>query len=390
GSEAAYRGFAHGAALQQQQAHQAEAAQLGLKSGLAGRIREVWAHNLEHEMVLLRQLITKYPYVSMDAEFPGIVARPIGNFENKASYHYQTLRCNVDLLKPIQLGITIWTADGELPPQQPDPSLFPKLPNNLVVCPCTWSFNFRFSLDHDMYAEGSIELLKKAGLDFAKHQEQGIDLNAFGAALTTSGLTFVDDVNWLSFHSGYDFGYLVKLLTNAPLPENESEFRDLVNIYFPKLWDIKFLLRHAQRTLAPQNRLSPTASTVINTLGQKSGLQDLAEELGCVRQGAAHTGGSDAWLTGSVFWAMRNKIFDGHAPLELADQIYGLHGVGPPASAAFRDEFLQSQGHQTPQTNGALNFHTGHTPTTHQAPSTPTTSHAAISGGVFGNFQYAK
>ncbi|KAH0316716.1 ribonuclease H-like protein, partial [Aureobasidium melanogenum] len=272
GSEAAYRGFAHGAALQQQQAHQAEAAQLGLKSGLAGRIREVWAHNLEHEMVLLRQLITKYPYVSMDAEFPGIVARPIGNFENKASYHYQTLRCNVDLLKPIQLGITIWTADGELPPQQPDPSLFPKLPNNLVVCPCTWSFNFRFSLDHDMYAEGSIELLKKAGLDFAKHQEQGIDLNAFGAALTTSGLTFVDDVNWLSFHSGYDFGYLVKLLTNAPLPENESEFRDLVNIYFPKLWDIKFLLRHAQRTLAPQNRLSPTASTVINTLGQKSGL----------------------------------------------------------------------------------------------------------------------
>lgn len=64
-SEAAYRGFAHGAALQQQQAHQAEAAQLGIKPGLAGRIREVWAHNLDHEMVLLRQLITKYPYVSM-------------------------------------------------------------------------------------------------------------------------------------------------------------------------------------------------------------------------------------------------------------------------------------------------------------------------------------
>lgn len=407
GSEAAYRGFAHGAALQQQQAHQAEAAQLGIKSGLAGRIREVWAHNLEHEMALLRQLITKYPYVSMDAEFPGIVARPIGNFENKASYHYQTLRCNVDLLKPIQLGITIWTAEGELPPQQPDPSVFDRLPNNLVVCPCTWSFNFRFSLQDDMYAEGSIELLKKAGLDFQKHQDQGIDLEAFGALLTSSGLTFVDDVNWLSFHSGYDFGYLIKLLTNAPLPTNESEFRDLVNIYFPKLWDIKFLLRHAQRTLAPQNRLSPTASAVINTLGQKSGLQDLAEELGCVRQGAPHTGGSDAWLTGSVFWAMRSKIFDGHAPSELADQIYGLHGVGPPASAAFRDEFLQSQGHQTPQTNGSLNFHTGHTPTTHQAPSTPTTSHAAISGtpgpshfsqhgsltpvgGVFGNFQYAK
>lgn len=64
-SEAAYRGFAHGAALQQQQAHQQEAAQLGLKSGAAARIRDVWAGNFEAEMVILRELITKYPYVSM-------------------------------------------------------------------------------------------------------------------------------------------------------------------------------------------------------------------------------------------------------------------------------------------------------------------------------------
>lgn len=64
-SEAAFRGFAHGAALQQQQAHQAEAAQMGIKTGVAGRIREVWRSNLDQEMVLLRQLITKYPYVSM-------------------------------------------------------------------------------------------------------------------------------------------------------------------------------------------------------------------------------------------------------------------------------------------------------------------------------------
>lgn len=283
--------------------------------------------------------------------------------------------------------------------------------NNLMLVPCTWSFNFRFSLEEDMYAEGSIELLKKAGLDFRKHQESGIDLNAFGAALTSSGLTFMEDVNWLSFHSGYDFGYLIKLLTDAPLPAEENDFRDLVKIYFPKLWDIKFLLRHAQRSLAPQNRLSPTGAAIITALGQKSGLQDLAEELGCVRHGAAHTGGSDAWLTGSIFWAMKSKIFDGHAPDELSDQIYGLHGVGPPASAAFRDEFLQSQGQHTPQqSNGTgvgLAFHTGHTPTAHREPSTPTSSHANISGtpgaahfggqqsgltpsGAFGNFQYAK
>lgn len=64
-SEEAFRGFARGAAIQQQQAHQAEVAQLGMKTGMAGRIREVWATNFEQEMIILRQLIQKYPYVSM-------------------------------------------------------------------------------------------------------------------------------------------------------------------------------------------------------------------------------------------------------------------------------------------------------------------------------------
>lgn len=34
----------------------------------------------------------------------------------------------------------------------------------------------------------------------------------------TSGLVLLPNVTWLSFHSGYDFGYLVKLLTCSNLP----------------------------------------------------------------------------------------------------------------------------------------------------------------------------
>lgn len=29
------------------------------------RIREVWAENLEHEMVILRDLVEEYPYIAM-------------------------------------------------------------------------------------------------------------------------------------------------------------------------------------------------------------------------------------------------------------------------------------------------------------------------------------
>ena len=53
--------------------------------------------------------------MAMDTEFPGVVARPIGDFKSSADYQYQLLRCNVDLLKIIQLGLTFFNKDGEMP-----------------------------------------------------------------------------------------------------------------------------------------------------------------------------------------------------------------------------------------------------------------------------------
>lgn len=411
GSAAAQAGFARGAAMQEH----SNAIDVGVKSGQAARIREVWKHNLDHEFHMLRQLVQRYPFVSMDAEFPGIVARPIGHFAgSKAEYHYQTLRCNVDILKPIQVGITLWTPEGELPPvQDPTISTQPngKLPysnNHLLsqTIPCTWVFNFQFSLDEDMYAENSIDLLKASGVDFQRHSEMGISTEAFGSLLTTSGLAFNPDVNWLSFHSGYDFGYLIKLLSNDALPMEQTNFSDLVKTFFPMLWDIKFLLRHAQR-IRNNGRLSADGMRIVDALGSKSGLADLAEELGCQRIGNPHTAGSDSWLTGSVFWAMKNKIFNGELEEELSNQIYGLHGVPAPASQQYRDDFLAAQG--TPAGQGANGSASAAaaglagigslTFTPSNQPATPTNQHAGLNNqtpgpqghyGGFGSFAYGK
>lgn len=111
-------------------------------------IQEVWAPNLESEMKIIRDLIDKYPYVAMvrtgqlssmnrllnsmqDTEFPGVVARPIGAFKTSSDYHYQTMRCNVDLLKTIQVGLTLSDEEGNFPQDV-----------------STWQFNFYFNVQY--------------------------------------------------------------------------------------------------------------------------------------------------------------------------------------------------------------------------------------------------
>ena len=42
----------------------------------------------------------------MDTEFPGVVAKPIGTFKSTTEFTYQMIRCNVDMLKLIQLGLS--------------------------------------------------------------------------------------------------------------------------------------------------------------------------------------------------------------------------------------------------------------------------------------------
>lgn len=241
--------------------------------GLSVQFREVWAHNLEHEFAHIRKIIHKFPCIAMDTEFPGIVARPIGQFKSTTDYHFHTLRCNVDLLKIIQLGLSFHDNNGKLPPGV-----------------CTWQFNFKFDLGEDMFAQDSIELLQKSGIDFVQHQERGIDPTDFGVLLVTSGLVLSDSVKWLSFHSGYDFAYLLKILTAHPLPVSEEMFFRLVHTYFPCIYDIKYMIKSCKNL--------------------KGGLNDVADALNVSRVGPQHTAGSDSLLTGLAFFKLKSVYFD--------------------------------------------------------------------------------
>ena len=50
---------------------------------------QVWAHNLEDEFKEICRIVADFPYVAMDTEFPGVVARPIGEFKSTSDYQYQ-------------------------------------------------------------------------------------------------------------------------------------------------------------------------------------------------------------------------------------------------------------------------------------------------------------
>eukprot|EP00039_Didymoeca_costata_P019227 m.336707 g.336707 ORF g.336707 m.336707 type:complete len:271 (+) comp17938_c0_seq1:202-1014(+) len=237
-------------------------------------IRDVWQSNLEDEFTAIREVVIKFPYIAMDTEFPGVVARPVGEFRSMPEYNFQVLRINVDILKMIQLGLTFFDADGK----RPHPV-------------CTWQFNFKFDLNNEMFADDSIDLLQRSGINFQRHEQEGIEHMQFAELLMTSGLVLTDDTYWITFHSGYDFGYLLKILSCLPIPDNERDFFEVLRIYFPVFYDIKFLMKSC-KTL-------------------KGGLQEVADELGVHRIGPQHQAGSDSMLTGQAFFKMRSLFFEG-------------------------------------------------------------------------------
>jgi len=252
-------------------------------------IREVWSHNMEEEFKSICQIIQRFPFVAMDTEFPGVVARPIGEFKSTADYQYQLLRCNVDLLKIIQLGLTFLDEKGNIP----------------EAGPSTWQFNFKFNLTEDMYAEDSVDLLQNSGIQFEKHEQEGIDPNHFAEIMLVSGLVLREPVKWLSFHSGYDFGYLLNLLTNQNLPKTESEFFELLKLYFPNVYDVKYLMKSCKNL--------------------KGGLQEVANELEVLRIGPQHQAGSDSLLTGQTFFKMKEMFFeDDIDDSKYCGHLYGL------------------------------------------------------------------
>lgn len=280
---------------------------MSYKNSAYDNIKEVYNENMVDELRKISDLANEYNYLSMDTEFPGIVypnthqisSNVFCNFSNSSvfngingipgkmpstsiflkksnetslnqtptncyDFNYKNIKMNVDDLKMIQFGLTLSDKYGNHPEGI-----------------STWQFNFNFDLETDIYLHESIQLLEFAGIDFNKFFHDGIEHEYFAENIIASGIVLNDNIKWITFHGAYDFAYLLKTISNQPIPEDEQTFLEYLFIYFPNFYDLRHMIK--------------------NISWLKGSLSRIATDLDIKWSGSIHQAGCDSILTSRVF-----------------------------------------------------------------------------------------
>eukprot|EP00730_Choanoeca_flexa_P019368 TRINITY_DN9454_c0_g1_i1.p1 TRINITY_DN9454_c0_g1~~TRINITY_DN9454_c0_g1_i1.p1 ORF type:complete len:277 (+),score=47.98 TRINITY_DN9454_c0_g1_i1:103-831(+) len=224
-------------------------------------------------MASIRTVVQQFPFISVHVQDLGIVGVPLGTFQSSEDHAFQSLICNINLLKMVQLGLTFFDQDG-----------------NRASPVSTWQFNFRLNVQDDMCTKSSIDNLSRQGHRFQQMDKDGIDINVFAEVMTTSGLVLCEDVTWISFSHGLEFGHLIQALTGTVLKQSENEYYELLKIFFPQQYDVNYMMRSCKDL--------------------HGSLADIADTLKIARANGSQQAGVESILLGEVFFKMRAQYFE--------------------------------------------------------------------------------
>ncbi|KAK1262845.1 hypothetical protein QJS04_geneDACA009461 [Acorus gramineus] len=261
-------------------------------------VEEVWNYNFHSSFHTLASYREQFPYISVDMEFPGFLQET--DRDALESIRYADLKFNVDNLKPIQVGLTLGDSSGHV--------LY------------TWQFNLSgFNVRVDPSSAKSIELLGRSGIDFDRILYEGVKVQDLARSFM---MTFVVGGrnrlhHWFTFHGLYDLAYIIKMITNAPLPDTLPEFLSLVRVFFGRVYDLKMMAKSYDGLMGGE----------IGLLRMSSILDVDASRI------RPHQAGHDSLLISKVFSSMKRNLR--LVEEEFTGQLYGLSSTVRPSAQNF-------------------------------------------------------
>lgn len=241
---------------------------------MEAQVIDVWQENMEEQLDIVSNFLNEYDLVALDTEFP--------KFLRKAPRHasedelYQIVKFNVDRQKLIQLGLALHSSAGSI------------LVSDVDKKTCySWQFNFR---EYNP-ADDGVPTIRKSGIDLGKNMRDGIDACHFSRLLQEMVLApFRGRLKWITFHGIYDIAYIVKLITQQPLPETLFDFLFLAKRILGEFFDVKYLARFCKGLLDGETSLKRLSFDFFGI--RLSGVN-------------LHQAGYDSLLTVFVFWGMK-------------------------------------------------------------------------------------
>ncbi|XP_077546410.1 CCR4-NOT transcription complex subunit 7-like [Haemaphysalis longicornis] len=202
-------------------AHAAGSRKTLLVCNEACSVRDTWAANIDEGFCNSIRVAQKHNFGAMGTEFLVPVDHPTGVLHFPHHCHYQLLRCNLDRVEIIQLGLAFLDEAGNPP-------------RNYSTCSSTSCSATRRprSLGH--------QLLTNSGNQFKEHERESMNPYENAQILVTTRVALSDSYTQLSFSGGPDIAFVLKLLAARTCPRRSQSLeviwvnlREICNVNCP-------------------------------------------------------------------------------------------------------------------------------------------------------------